>query len=75
MVSASPIVNDAVVDYAGLGHQQAQREARTSRKWRLGRRFVILATTHRPLSSSFLWFIFRILYGSPTKELLRGRWV
>ena len=30
------------------------------------------ATTHRPLSSSFFWFIFRILYGNPQKELLRG---
>ena len=42
MVSASPVVHDAVVDYEGLGHQQP--EARTSRKWRLGRRCVILAT-------------------------------
>ena len=33
------------------------------------------ALTHRPLSSSFLWFIFRILYGNPKKELLRGLWV
>ena len=31
--------------------------------------------THRLLSSSFLWFIFRILQGSPKKELLRSRWV
>ncbi|CAE7828285.1 unnamed protein product, partial [Symbiodinium microadriaticum] len=31
MVSASPVVHDAVVDYEGLGHQQP--EARTSRKW------------------------------------------
>ena len=31
--------------------------------------------THRPLSSSFLWFIFRILQGNPKKELLRGLWV
>ena len=27
--------------------------------------------THRPLGSSFLCFIFRILYGNPQKELLR----
>ncbi|CAE6967693.1 unnamed protein product [Symbiodinium sp. CCMP2456] len=33
MAPASPIVHDAVVDYEGLGHQQAQPEARTSRKW------------------------------------------
>ena len=32
------------------------------------------ALTHRPLSSSFLWFIFRILYGNPKIELLRGLW-
>ena len=31
--------------------------------------------THRPLSSSFLWPIFRILSSNPTKELLRGLWV
>ena len=31
--------------------------------------------THGPLSSSFLWFIFRILQGNPNKELLRGLWV
>ena len=29
--------------------------------------------THGPLSSSFLWFILRILSGNPQKELLRGR--
>ena len=34
-----------------------------------------LGFTHRPLSSSFLWFIFRILQGNPKKELLRGLWV
>ena len=28
--------------------------------------------THRPLSSSFFWIIFRILEGNPKKELLRG---
>ena len=33
------------------------------------------STTHRPLSSSFLWSRFRILYGNPKKELLRGLWV
>ena len=27
------------------------------------------------LSSSFLWFVFRILYGNPKKVLLRGLWV
>ena len=32
------------------------------------------AATHRPLSSSFLGFIFRILSGNPKKELLRGLW-
>ena len=31
--------------------------------------------THRLLSSSFLWFIFRILEGNPQKELLRSLWV
>ena len=31
--------------------------------------------THRLLSSSFLCFIFRILYGNPKKELLRSLWV
>ena len=31
--------------------------------------------SRRPLSSSFLWFIFRILQGNPKKELLRGLWV
>ena len=35
----------------------------------------ILRYTHRPLSSSFLWFIARILQGNPKKELLRGLWV
>ena len=30
---------------------------------------------HRPLSDSFLWFFFCILYGNPKKELLRGLWV
>ena len=30
--------------------------------------------TRRPRSSSFLWFIFRILEGNPKKELLRGLW-
>ena len=28
--------------------------------------------THRPLSSSFLWLIFRTLKGNPRKELLRA---
>ena len=31
--------------------------------------------THRPPSSSFLWFVFRILYGNPKEGLLRGLWV
>ena len=31
--------------------------------------------THRLLSSSFLWFIFRFLQASPKKELLRSLWV
>ena len=31
--------------------------------------------TYRPLGSSFLWFIFRILQGNPQKELLGGLWV
>ena len=35
----------------------------------------LLGSTHRHLSSSFLWFIFRILQGTPKKELLRGLWV
>ena len=30
--------------------------------------------THRPLSSSFLRFMFRILEGNPKKELLRVLW-
>ena len=30
---ASPTSRDAAVDYKGLGHKQAQPEARTSRKW------------------------------------------
>ena len=34
-----------------------------------------LGFTHRPLSSSFLWFIFRIQKGNPKKELLRDLWV
>ena len=34
-----------------------------------------LQGTHRPLSSAFLWLIFRILQGNPKKELLRGLWV
>ena len=34
-----------------------------------------ILTTHRPLSSSFLWLLFRILQGNPKKELLRGLWV
>ena len=32
---ASPTSRDAVVDYKGLGHKQAQPEGRTSRKWYL----------------------------------------
>ncbi|OLQ10014.1 hypothetical protein AK812_SmicGene6301 [Symbiodinium microadriaticum] len=32
---ASPTSRDAAVDYKGLGHKQAQPEARTSRKWYL----------------------------------------
>ena len=32
-------------------------------------------TTHRLQSSSFLWFIFRILKGIPKKELLWSLWV
>ena len=39
----------------------------------LNRRFLV--STRRPLSSSILWFIFRILGGNPKKELLRGLWV
>ena len=31
--------------------------------------------THRPHSSSFLGFIFRILYMNPEKELVWGLWV
>ena len=34
-----------------------------------------LGSTQRPLSGSFLWFIFRILQGNPQKGLLRGLWV
>ena len=34
-----------------------------------------METTHRPLSSSFLWLIFQTLQGNPKKELLRGLWV
>ena len=30
--------------------------------------------THRLQSSSFLWFIFRILQGNPKKELLWSLW-
>ena len=38
--------------------------------------FANLGFTHRPLSSSFLWWlIFRILQGNPKKEPLRGLWV
>ena len=33
---------------------------------------VVVLITHRPLSSSFLWFIFRFVYGNPKKELHRG---
>ena len=33
---------------------------------------VHVPNTHRPPSSSFLWFIFRILQGNPKKELPRG---
>ena len=36
---------------------------------------VVVAYTHRPLSSSFLWFLFRILQGNPKKEMLGGLWV
>ena len=32
-------------------------------------------TTHRLRSSSFLWFLFRILNGNPKKELLWSLWV
>ena len=32
----------------------------------------VMETAHGPLSSSFLWFKFRMLQGNPTKELLRG---
>ena len=35
----------------------------------------ILVATYRPLSSSFLWFIFKILQGNPQKELPRGLWL
>ena len=31
--------------------------------------------THRLLSGSFLWFIFRNLFGNPKKELLRSLWI
>ena len=31
-----------------------------------------LGLTHRLLSSSFSWFVFRILQCNPTKELLRA---
>ena len=31
--------------------------------------------THRLQSSSFLWLIFRILFGNPKKKLLRSLWV
>ena len=34
----------------------------------------VLNPTHRPLSSSLLWCIFRILEGNPKKELLSGLW-
>ena len=35
----------------------------------------IYSYTHRLLSTSFLWFIFRILQGNPKKELLKSLWV
>ena len=31
--------------------------------------------THRSLTGSLLWFIFRTLLSNPKKELLRGLWV
>ena len=33
-----------------------------------------MQVTHRPISSSLLRFISRILEGNPKKELLRGLW-
>ena len=36
---------------------------------------MLVTATHRLHSSSFLWFILRILSGSPKKELLRSLWV
>ena len=37
--------------------------------------FGALGFTHRPQSSSFSGFIFRVLDGNPKKELLWGLWV
>ena len=37
--------------------------------------FAIHGYPYRPLSSSFLGVILRILYGNPNKELLRGLWL
>ena len=36
---------------------------------------MLVTAAHRLHSSSFLWFILRILSGSPKKELLRSLWV
>ena len=41
----------------------------------LGEIRLLMVLAHRPLSSSFLGFVFRILQGNPKKELLRGLWV
>ena len=46
----------------------AHARLRSSRRYQF-------ASTHTPLRSAFLWFIFSILQGNPKKELLRGLWL
>ena len=67
-------VSGAAYGTLGSGFQGfSERSSRAARLTVFVGAFGFWSSTHRPLSSSFLWLIFRILfYGNPKKELLRG---
>ncbi|CAE7888598.1 unnamed protein product [Symbiodinium sp. KB8] len=68
---ATNVINDIMDDKTAAATQRWQRLMIQASEGLS----VVVFTTHRPLSSSFLWFILRNLYGNPNKEVLRGLWV
>ena len=64
-----------VLSFQGLSLKIGPEKRVSPDCWPAGEEDSVVGTTHRPLSSSFVWFIFRTLKVIPNKELLRGLWV